>query len=58
MTTSVCHKYANGCVCPDCQVTINQINAHRQAGRHPFTPEGKIKPLRAKPKPQPWDLAA
>ena len=56
--TIVCHKYANGCVCPDCQVTINQINAHRQAGRNPFTPEGKIKPLRAKPKTQPWDLAA
>jgi hypothetical protein len=56
--TYACHKYQNGCTCPECRVTINAINAHRQAGRYPFDAEGKIKPLRSIQPQQPWDLAA
>ena len=56
--TIVCHKYVNGCTCPTCQKRINTINAHRQAGRTPFTAEGKLKPLRVIEPRQPWDLAA
>lgn len=59
MTPRPCHGYVNGCHCPECQQRIQLIDEHRAAGRNPYTRNGKLKPLPAKPEPQqPWEIAA
>lgn len=47
-----CKGYQNCCACPECMVVANLILEHQAAGRHAFTPDGK---LATKPQPrQPW----
>lgn len=47
-----CMGFRNCCVCPDCKALERAIAAHRAAGRHPFLPDGKLRPPARKP--QPW----
>ena len=59
MNQAPCHGYAMGCLCQECRDRINVIEEHRAAGRNPYTRNGKLKPLPAKPEPvQPWEIAA
>ena len=51
-----CHGLACGCSCRPCRHAREVIAEHRAAGRHPFNPDGTIKPRPCKR--QPWELAA
>lgn len=56
-TTSRCHGYANGCACSACRRRAHIVATHVKAGRNPYTPDGKLRPLPVKRRKsnQPWD---
>jgi hypothetical protein len=40
----ICHGYAHGCRCPDCDRRAAIVDEHRRGGREPYTPNGKLIP--------------
>lgn len=54
---SRCHGYANGCTCARCRRRERIVALHVSAGRSPYTPDGKLRPLpkrRDSDSSQPW----